>query len=86
MVYLLNVLSDIAPKTSATFSIQICQNPKLQLDPTDSFYPKPPSSYDIATAKIPNSSVSSTWPCQLPIISHSYFGLTKIEIGITEMA
>jgi hypothetical protein len=40
---LAQMLSDIAPKPSITFSIQICQNPKLQLDPTDSFYPEPPS-------------------------------------------
>ena len=58
MINLLKVLSDISPKPSATFSIQICQNPKLQLVPTDIFHPEPPSSYDIATARNPNSSVS----------------------------
>ena len=66
---LAQVLRDIAPKPSASFSIQICPNPKLQLGPTDSFYPEPPSSYDIATARNPNSSVtpiriliSPRWP------------------------
>ena len=73
MACLINVLSDIAPKPSTTFSFQICQNPKLQLDPTDSFYPEPPSSYDIDTARNPD-------------ISCNYFGLTEIAIGITEMA
>ena len=48
------MFSDIAPNPSATFSIQICQNPKLQLGPTDSFYPAPLSSYDIATARNPS--------------------------------
>ena len=68
---LAQMLSHIAPKNPATFSTQICKNPKLQLDPTDSFYPAPPSSYDIATARNPNSlvtpmriSVSPRWPCQ----------------------
>src|SRR5215216_6734576 len=55
---LAQMLSDIAPKPSTTFSIQICQNPKLQLGPTDYFYPAPPSSYDIATARNPRNSVS----------------------------
>ena len=55
---LAQVLSDIAPKPSTTFSIQICPNPKLQLGPTDISYPEPPSSYNIGTARNPNSSVS----------------------------
>ena len=90
---LAQMLSDIAPKPSTTLSIEICQNPKLQLGPTDSFYPAPPSSYDIATARTPNSSVtpirisvSPRWPCQLTVISCNYFGLTEIAIGLTEMA
>jgi hypothetical protein len=93
MACLLKILSDIAPKPTTTFSIQICQNPKLQLGPTDSFYPAPPGSYDTATARNPNSlvtpiriSVSPRWPCQLPVISCNYFSLTKIAIGLTEMA
>src|SRR6266496_1949922 len=68
---LAQMLSDIAPKPSTTFSIQICPKHKVKLGPTDSFYPAPPSSYDIATARNPNSwvspiwiSVSSRWPCQ----------------------
>src|SRR5215216_1013870 len=52
------MLSDIAPKPSTTFSIQICPKPKVKLGPTDSFYPEPPSSYDIAIARNPNSSVT----------------------------
>ena len=54
MVYLLKVLSDIAPKPSATLSIQIYPNLKSRLGPTNSFYPAPPSSFDIATARNPN--------------------------------
>jgi hypothetical protein len=82
---LAQVLSDIAPKPSATFSIQICPKSKLQLGPTDSFYPEPPSSFDIATARNPNSSVSPIrisfpprWPCQLSVTCCNYFGLTEI--------
>ena len=54
MVYLLKVLSDIAPKPSSTFSIQICTHPNSKLGPPDSFYPEPPSSVDIAFAKNPS--------------------------------
>ena len=82
---LAQVLSDIAPKPSTTFSIQICPNPKLQLGPMDSFYPEPPSSYDVATARNPNSSVSSIrvsvsprWPCQHSLTYCIYFGLTEL--------
>ena len=77
--------SDIAPKPSATFSIQICQNPKLQLGPTDSSYPAPPSSYDIATTRNPNSSFSPIrvlfsprWPCQHSVTCCIHFGLTEL--------
>jgi hypothetical protein len=55
---LAQMLSDIAPNPTSTFSFQICHNPNLQLGPTDSFYLEPPSSYDIATTRNPNSSVS----------------------------
>jgi len=90
---LAQMLSDIAPQPSTTFSIQIYPKPKVKLDPTDSFYPAPPSSYDIATTRNPNSSVTSIrilvplrWPCQLPVICCNYFGLTEIATGLTEMA
>ena len=53
MVYLLKVLSDIAPKPSTTFSIQICPKPIVQVGPINSFYLEPLSSYDIATARNP---------------------------------
>ena len=50
---LAQMLSDIAPKSVATFSIQICPKPKYQLSFTDSSYLDPPSSFDIATARNP---------------------------------
>ena len=72
---LAQVLSDIAPKPSTTFSIQIWLKPKSKLGPTDSFYPEPPSLLDIATARNPNNSVTSIrisvsprWPCQHSLI------------------
>ena len=68
---LAQMLSDIAPKPSITFSIQICQNPKLQLGLADISHPAPPSSYDIATARNPNSSVSP---------------IRVTSLGLTEMA
>ena len=53
MVYLLKVLSDIAPNPSTTFPLQICPKPKVKLGPTNLIYPAPPSSVDIATARNP---------------------------------
>ena len=53
MVYLLKVLSDIAPKPSTTFPLQICPKPKVKLGPIDLIYPAPSSSVDIATARNP---------------------------------
>ena len=92
---LAQMLSDIAPNPSTTFSLQICQNPKLQLGPTDSFHPEPPSSYNIATARNPSSSVtpirilvSLRWPCQRSVTRCIYFGLTELcnrshRVGLT---
>ena len=78
------VLSDIAPKRSATFSIQICPNPKSQFGPTDISYPEPPSSSRLSHCQNPNNSdppkwisVPSRWPCQLSIACCNYFGPTK---------
>ena len=53
MSFLLQVLSDMLQKPSTTFSHPICPKPKVQLGPTDSFYPTPPSSDVIATATNP---------------------------------
>ena len=82
---LAQMLSDIAPKLSTSFSFQICPKPKVKLGPTDSIYPAPPSSYDIATARNPNStitpiriSVSLRWPCNLSVAYCSYFDLTEM--------
>ena len=86
---LAQILSDIAPKPLANFSIQICQNPKLQLNPTDSSYPA------IATARNPSNlvspiwvSVSRRWPCQRPMTCCIYSGLTELcnrshRVGLT---
>src|SRR3989337_3181818 len=48
MVFLLKVLSDIAPKSSATSFIQIYPNPTFQLGPTEFSYPEPPSSFGLS--------------------------------------
>src|SRR3989337_4496994 len=78
------VLSDIAPKPSATFSIQICPKPTFQLGPTDISYPEPPSSSGLSHCQNPNKSdppiwisVSPRWPCQLSVIVCNYFGPNK---------
>ena len=85
MVYLLKVLSDIAPKPSTTFPLQIYPNLKVKLDPTDLLYPEPPSSFDIATARNPNHfgltdgiPVSPRWACKLSVAFCNYFGPTEI--------
>ena len=82
---LAQMLSDIAPKPSTTFSIQICPKPKVKLGPTDLIYPAPPSSLDIATAKNPNHlnltdgiSVSPRWAYKLSVACCNYFDLTEI--------
>src|SRR5215216_6543183 len=55
---LAHVLSDIAPKPSTTFPFQICPKLKVKLGPTEISYPAPLSSFDIATARNPNRSVT----------------------------
>ena len=54
MVYLLKMLSDIAPIPQPLSHFHICPKPKVKLDPTDLIYPAPPSSLDIAIARNPN--------------------------------
>ena len=82
MVYLLKVLNDIAPKSSATFSFPH-QKPKVKLGPTDLIYPAPPSSLDMATARNPNQfgltdGISvPRWACKLSVAYCNYFGLTE---------
>ena len=54
MACLLNLLTDMLQSPQLLSHIHICPKPKVQLGPTDSFYPEPPSSVDIATARNPN--------------------------------
>ena len=54
MACLLKVLSDMLQSPQPLSHFHICPNPKVQLGPTDSFHPEPPSSVDIATARNPN--------------------------------
>ena len=53
MTCLLKVLSDMLQNPQLLSHIHICPKPKVQLGPTDSFYPAPPSSDVIATATNP---------------------------------
>ena len=85
MACLLKVLSDMLQSPQPLSHFQICPTPNIQLGPTDSFYPEPPSSVDIATARNPNQfgltdgiSVSLRWACKLSVAYWNYFGLTKI--------
>ena len=64
--------------------IHICPKPKVKLGPTKTFYPAPPSSLDIATARNPNHfgltdgiSVSPRWSCKLSVAYYNNFGPTK---------
>ena len=54
MRFLLKVLSDMLYNHQPLSHIQIYPKPKVKLGPTNSFYPEPPSSVDIATARNPN--------------------------------
>ena len=54
MACLLKVLSDMLQSPQPLSHIHICPKPKVKLGPTESFYPAPPSSFDIATARNPS--------------------------------
>ena len=54
MAYLLKVLSDMLQSPQLLSHIHIRPKPKVKLGSTDSFYPEPPSSLDIATATNPS--------------------------------
>ena len=54
MSYLLKMLSDMLQNHKPLSHIHICPKPKVKLDPTETFYPAPPSSVDIATARNPS--------------------------------
>ena len=51
---LLKVLSDMLQNPQPLSHIHIFSNEKFKLDPTETFYPAPPSSLDIATARNPS--------------------------------
>ena len=85
MACLLKVLSDMLQSPQLLSHIHICPKPKVKLGPTETFYPAPPSSLDIATARNPNQfgltdgiSVSSRWACKLSVSYCNNFGLTEI--------
>ena len=54
MAYLLKVLSDMLQSPQPFSHIHICPKLEVNLGPTESFYPAPPSSLDIASARNPN--------------------------------
>ena len=85
MACLLEVLSDTLQSPQPLSHIHICPKPKVKLGPTDSIYPAPPSSLDIATATNPNQfgltdgiSISPRWACKLSASYCNNYGLTKI--------
>ena len=85
MACLLKFLSDMLQSHQPLSYFQICPTPNIQLGPTDYFYPEPPSSVDIATAKNPNQfgltdgiSVSPRWACKLFVTYCNIF--SSIEI------
>ena len=54
MRFLLKMLSDMLQSPQLLSHIHICPKPKVKLGPTETFYPAPPSSLDIATAINPS--------------------------------
>ena len=54
MSFLLKMLSDMLQSPQLLSHIHIYPKPKVKLSPTESIYPAPPSSHDIATTTIPS--------------------------------
>ena len=54
MAWLLKALSDMLQSPQPLSHFQICPTPNIQLGPTDSFYPEPPSLVHIAIARNPS--------------------------------
>ena len=54
MSFLLKVLSDMLQSPQPLSHIHICPKPKVKLGPTETFYPAPPSSGYIGTARNPS--------------------------------
>ena len=84
MACLLKVLSDMLLSPQPLSHIHICPKPKVKLGPTETFYPAPPSSLGIATARKPNQFdltdgilVSPRWACILCVAYCYNFGPTK---------
>ena len=71
---LAQMLSDMLQSPQLLSHIHIRPKPKVKLGSTDSFYPEPPSSVDIATARNTNQfgltdgiSVSPRWARKLTV-------------------
>ena len=75
IAWLLKVLSDMLQNPQLPSHIHICPKPKVKLGPTETFYPVPPSSLDIATARNPS----------LFGLTDRDLGLTDRDLGLTEM-
>ena len=54
MRFLLKMLSDMLQNPQPLSHIHICPKPKVKLGPTETFYPAPSSSVDIAIATNPS--------------------------------
>ena len=93
MSFLLKVLSDMLQSPQLLSHIHICPKPKVKLSPTETVYPAPPSSIDIATAKTLvfsvspiGISVSPRWDCNLSISLRNVSVQPRWAIGPTEIA
>ena len=75
MACLLKVLSDMLQCPQLLSHIHICPKPKVKLGDTENFYPAPPSSVDIATARNPS----------LFGVTDRDLSLTDRDLGLTEM-
>src|SRR3954471_19199779 len=86
MRFFLKMLSDMLQSPQLLSHIHICPKPKVKLGPTETFYPTPPSSPGIATARNPNQfgltdgiSVSPRWACKLSVAYCNNFGPTEVR-------
>ena len=93
MACLLKVLSDMLQSPQPLSHFHIGPKPKVKLGPAETFYPVPPSSLDMATAKTLINSVSPMGSRShrdglansfVPIAINSV--LPRFVIGLTEFA
>ena len=76
---LLKMLSDMLQSPQSLSHFHICPKPKVKLGPTETFYPAPPSSVDIAIATNPSHFGLAEMGLQTLCFPSQRFGLTEMS-------